>query len=250
MKPRWKQYMLYASVIIIGGGLLYILVQTILVKNTGFETKTLWDWIQLLVVPLVLAIGAFILNRSERTIERQIAEDRQREVALQTYLDRMADLLLKDKLRTTKKREVRDVARIRTLTVLRGLDKRRKGIVLRFLYEAGLISKEPIINLDRADLKGAYLAGANLNGANLTGSFLSEAFLEGVDLSGAKLNKVFLDKAFLGGANLSGADLTEAYLTETNLIGVNLTGAKILERQLRSAKSLEYVTMPDGTKHE
>lgn len=233
-----------------GGVLLFILVQTVRAKNTGFEAKTLWDWMQLLIIPLLLAGGAFFLNRSERNTEREIATDRQREDALQAYLDRMADLLLKDKLGSTKKREVRDVARTRTLTVLRSLDKKRKGFVLRFLYEAGLISHKPIINLDRADLRGAYLAGADLKGANLTGAFLSEAFLEGVDLSEAKLNKVSLNKAFLGGANLSEADLTEAYLAEANLVGADLTGAKILEWQLKSVNSLEYATMPDGTKHD
>lgn len=240
MKSRWKKYFLYSSIIMGGGVLLFILVQTVRAKNTGFEAKTLWDWMQLLIIPLLLAGGAFFLNRSERNTEREISTDRQREDALQAYLDRMADLLLKDKLGSTKKREVRDVARTRTLTVLRSLDKKRKGFVLRFLYEAGLISHKPIINLDRADLKGA----------NLTGAFLSEAFLEGVDLSEAKLNKVSLNKAFLGGANLSEADLTEAYLAEANLVGADLTGAKILEWQLKSVNSLEYATMPDGTKHD
>ena len=66
--------------------------------------KTVWDWMELLIIPLSLLIGGYILNRSERDIERQraedrtklereIAADRQREAALQNYLDRMADLL-------------------------------------------------------------------------------------------------------------------------------------------------------------
>ena len=28
--------------------------------------KTLWDWLQLLIIPFVLAIAAFFLNRTER----------------------------------------------------------------------------------------------------------------------------------------------------------------------------------------
>src|SRR3712207_3068093 len=30
---------------------------------TGLSKKTLWDWMQLLIIPIVLAIGAFALNQ-------------------------------------------------------------------------------------------------------------------------------------------------------------------------------------------
>src|SRR5215211_3895647 len=100
VKQRWKRLLGSMSVFIIGLGLLFILVETVKVNNTGFETKTLWEWMELLIIPLVLGIGAFYLNRSERAVEREIAEDRQRETALQAYFDRMAELLLKENLRT------------------------------------------------------------------------------------------------------------------------------------------------------
>ena len=118
---------------------MFVLVQNVRAKNTGFEVKTLWDWMDLLIIPIFLAGGAFFLNRSERNTEREIATDRQQEAALQLYLDRMADLLLKEKLQTAENKEVHDVATIRTLTVLRGLDSKRRGMVLRFLHEANLI---------------------------------------------------------------------------------------------------------------
>src|SRR5262245_30378020 len=61
--------------------------------------KTLWDWLGLLLIPLVLAIGGFFLNRTERInaekaaeqrakIERQIAEERAQDTVLETYIDR------------------------------------------------------------------------------------------------------------------------------------------------------------------
>src|SRR6185436_681231 len=98
MNSRWKQYLLYASLITVGGGLIYILVETVKAKNTGFETKTLWDWMELLIIPLILAVGAFFLNRSERKTEREIAKDRQQEQALQSYFDQMTELLLEKDL--------------------------------------------------------------------------------------------------------------------------------------------------------
>ena len=76
MKPGWKKYLLYASIVIFGSVLLFILVETVRAKNTGFETKTHWDWMELLIIPLVLADGAIFLQRSERAVERRIAEER------------------------------------------------------------------------------------------------------------------------------------------------------------------------------
>src|SRR5437763_6861323 len=74
--------------------------------------KTLWDVLQLLIVPLILAIGGFWLNRiqtdrdknaeeAQKQRERESREDNQRETALQTYIDRMSELLLKNNLRNS-----------------------------------------------------------------------------------------------------------------------------------------------------
>lgn len=71
-------------------------------------TKTLWDWLQLLIVPIVLSVAASWLNHQNSqlelrmTIERDktehdIALDNQRAELLQGYLDRMSDLLLEQK---------------------------------------------------------------------------------------------------------------------------------------------------------
>jgi uncharacterized protein YjbI with pentapeptide repeats len=268
MKPTWKKYLLYGSVLIIGGSLLFILIQTIRAKNTGFETKTLWDWMELLIIPLILAIGAFYLNKSERTVEREIAMDRQREVALQAYLDHMAELLIQEQIRTSENQEIRNVARIRTLTVLRGLDDERKGTVLLFLKESGLINRPaivdlrganfddvslvnpdlegitlrqvslvhaflPYVRLNGADLsfsypKGADLRGAFLRGADLVGIILTDADLTGADLSRSKLHGASLERTNLYNANLTGADLSGARFIGANLTNANLTGAVII----------------------
>src|SRR5439155_20604009 len=117
--------------------------------------KTLWDWLQLLVIPVVLATGALLFNfaitRTEQRIaaqryehDQQIALDKQREDLLQAYLDRMSELLLKEKLRSSEvDAEVRNVARVRTITILTQLDARRIGYVFTFLREARLMSNKP-----------------------------------------------------------------------------------------------------------
>ncbi len=91
--------------------------------------RTLWDWLGLLIIPLMLAIGGLWLNELDKTRDKRVAErqyladretmaDNQREAMLQTYLEKMAELLLEKKLRDTEQEdEVRKIARVRTFIV-------------------------------------------------------------------------------------------------------------------------------------
>jgi hypothetical protein len=212
-----------------------------------------------------------------------IESDRAREAALQTYLDRIDELSLKHNLAESEKGDkVTDVARARTLTVLRQLDGGRKGLLLRFLYESELESDligrlaEPegkgdqraIVAashgtnlrrtyLESADLREAQLAGANLKGAQLRGADLTGALLQGADLRGANLagaslvaadlQGAKLDAASLKGADLRHAKLAGAALAGAYLAGVDLSGATVTGEQLAQTRSLEGATMPDGT---
>ncbi len=223
-------------------------------KPAGKEVepaKTLWDWLDLLIVPLVLVIGGLLFSRAQRQAEREsrklrdeteheLALDRQRENALQMYLDKMTELLLEKDLRTTKKEQVRDVARSRTLTVLRGLDGGRKGSLLQFLMESGLIYEEnAIVDLTRADLSGADLSGARLREAYLIEADLIGADLTGADLIRADLSEARLIEADLTGAVLSKARLSEADLIEARLSEADLTGADLIEADLTGADLIE-----------
>src|SRR5215203_2704861 len=182
----------------------------------GFRGKTVWDFLQLLIVPLMLvAIGSvFSLQQDARQqriedqraqAERELAEQRAQDEALQAYLDQMGGLLLERDLRASEKgSEVRTLARARTLTVMGRLDPSHKTALMQFLVEADLLrrveGRDPIISLRDADLREADLSLADLNGANL-----NEA-----DMRGAE---------------------------------------KWTEEQLSKAESLEGATMPDGSKH-
>lgn len=66
---------------------------------TGFKGKTLWDWLQLLIIPVVLAIGGFWLNsKLQKTIEDQKLVQRQY-VDITTYAQEQSDSLIKAYLR-------------------------------------------------------------------------------------------------------------------------------------------------------
>jgi hypothetical protein len=215
---------------------------------TGFRGNTLWDWLKLLVLPVVLAIGGLWFNAQQSHASRQvtlqqhqtdiqIASDRQQEDALDTYLEQIAQLLLDKQLKESHpESDVREVARVRTLTAVWRVGKYRKGVLLKFLYEAGLIEKDSVvIDLAGADLSHAHLFGANLSGANLHGANLSGANLEKADLSGAILEEVNLSQAQLQGANMNGA-----YLYRTNLSGVNLEGVNLGETHMMKSQPAEY----------
>jgi len=241
---------------------------------TGFANKKLWDWLQLLIIPVVIAGFAawFNLTQTELSLrasaelhytDLQIAADQQQESALVTFESDISDLLLRDNLRSSKSGDaVRDVARVRTLTALRRLNPIRKGYLLQFLYEAQLLkaggADNPIVDLDGADLEEASLTGADLTGVvqtvqiggtNVTGAVLSGAVLSGADLSGADLSYAGLGLAVeyrrdqtgalqavqIGAANLTGAVLTHARLTRAFLVGTNLTRADLTGADLTGA---------------
>jgi len=207
-------------------------------SSTGFLNKSLWDWLQLLIVPLALAIIALVFQLANSRTERQIAKQRyqndqdiatnkQREDLLQTYLDRMTALLLDKDLRSSQPdAEVRNVARARTLTVLPQLDSQRKGNLIQFLSESKLME---IISLSGADLSGANLSSANLSGANLNAANIPSA-----DFSNASLSQTDLSGANLSGANLNWADLSGANLSRADLTYAKLSNAKVTKEQLET----------------
>src|SRR5215212_48906 len=43
-------------------------------KWTGLPRETLWDWLDLLIVPTVLALGGYLFTRSENQRARETAE--------------------------------------------------------------------------------------------------------------------------------------------------------------------------------
>jgi uncharacterized protein YjbI with pentapeptide repeats len=263
----------------------------------GFRGMTVRDWLPIvgaLLIPLAVAAGTWWITWQQGRIadqraeaDRELAEQRAQDEALQAYLNQMSSFLLEKDLRlstrdnaTEDSKEARNLARARTLTVLRTLDSRRKEQVMQFLMEAALVQtvggKQPIVELSGAylndtDLVTADLGGAELSDANLSGAYLFGAELSDANLGSANLSGAILNAAYLFGANLSNADLSGAYvsranlrsanLSDANLFGANLSDAnlsdanlegtqEVSDEQLAKAKSLTGATMPNGQKYE
>jgi hypothetical protein len=226
-------------------------------SKDAVRAKTLWDWLDLLVVPAVLAVAAFLLDGSRKRSEQAVESDRQRQQTLDGYFDYISELLLSGHLsNSTASVPARELARTRTLTALRLLDGRRKAQVLQFLYEARLIDANPTINLNGADFRSAQLdeatlSGAELRGAYFTGASIRFATLLGADLRGsdfcsANFTSSNLTDAQLSQALLDGADLRTATLKNTDLSDVNLAKVKMTDEQRCQAEQRIQLGGKDG----
>lgn len=230
---------------------------------TGFRRKTVWDWLQLLIVPFVLAVIGFYFTSAQeyahqlelearRAAEaRELEEQRVQNAALQTYLEGMRQLLLdKHLLASEEGSSLRAIAIAQTLSSLGQMSPEGKGIALRFLYESALVRKgDPIVDLENADLSDADLrldrlseadlSFANLSDANLSYAELSDANLRGALLSGADLSTAKLNYADLSYANLRGAELSDGELSDGDLSYANLSDANLSDADLSDA-NLRY----------
>ena len=250
---------------------------------TGAANKELWNYSELFIVPLVLVVGAFLLDTGQRNRERreavarkkredEVEERRAQDAALQAYLDHMSALLIDKGLREDPDEyaSVRVAARARTLAVLSQLDGERKGTVLQFLREARLINREckprksclfnrrvfypRIIGLDGADLSEVHLRRARListsgeEHVSLKEAILSEANLIEADLRGADLRGADLTAAKLRDASLRDADLGVSEKTKhaADLRGADLTGANLTGANLRDARYDSETSWPEN----
>ena len=240
---------LYIVLLIFFVGMGWMLWETYKADNLGFDGKTLWDWMEPLIIPATLAtFGVWFtyvqkkteletaararekdreIAEKERETDREIALERQGQQTLENYLDRMKELLLDRGLGPDAKPEVKRLARTLTLNVLRGLTAQRTSQVVQFLQESKLVDENQVVDLKAANLEGANLAWANLKGVNLEEANLAFANLEFANLGGANLEGVNLFAANLSTVNLEGANLEGANLEGANLQGANLSGANL-----------------------
>lgn len=249
--------------------LLWTFGETHKAGNLGFHGKTLWDWMELLIIPTFLAFAIFLLNKSQKetelliaeirryedreiaekkaTLDRELAKDKQQQETLEAYFDRMTSLLLDKNLRISNEGdEIRSIARTLTLAALRRLDEARKSLVVQFLHESKLIiGRQAIVDMSLADLRRINLEYAklneiNLSRANLRGANLQTASLMGANFYFADLDEANLSCAKLTNANLcaglSKADLTAAQLDGANLDRADLHGANLLNASLVGAR--------------
>jgi Flp pilus assembly protein TadB len=90
-QSRWRGIVRQVSWIIV---VVLAVATALFVINHFFVHRSLWDWLQLLIVPVVLARGGLWFNAQQREREQQLANERAQDKALQAYLDQMSDMLI------------------------------------------------------------------------------------------------------------------------------------------------------------
>ena len=238
----------------------------------GFRGMTVRDWLDLLVVPLALAVigVAFSVQQDARQqrvenqrakAERELAEQNAQDEALQAYLDQMSQLTLdRDLLEAERGDPAYVLAQARTSTAILRLDANHNESVASFLSDSGLSERSKTsggllnhIVLPQAKLSDANLQEADLSWADLRGADLSGAFLVGADLSHTYLKNADLSDTYLIGADLSDSDLQySAKLSNADLTYADLSNARGItnEEIEQQASRLKKAIMPNGQEYE
>ncbi|GEM_PF-1789087 len=223
---------------------------------TGIREKKGWDFLQLLVAPVLL--GAIALGLQEYVKEhdqkladakvqqdQQLADDKAKQDTLVKYLDQMADSLQHGLLKAKPGDDQFIVAQSRTVLALQSLDRKRQHLVIQFLSASGL-NDQPNVKWQPYDKQRqnnplpaktkVLLYQAQLTKANLANSDLSGAVLVGADLESANLGcKTTESQKRDQCSDLSGADLRGADLIRANLFGAYLSDADLRGADLRDA---------------
>ena len=252
-------------------------------ENRG---KTLWDILEILLIPAFLSAGVIWLNWKIRSTEKEKVEEQQREIALQMFIDKMS-IFVRGREDTPLNQRERILSRTYTITTLRMLDGFRKGILIQFLFEAGLlnIQTENPLNLRWADfsnsqmdylvllfsnfrgcymknasMKNVFMRGSNLSRANLDCVNFQNAYLKMTDFSNSSLVEANLDNAVLSYANFYAADLNSAIFSNSFLEGANFSFSNLMNTDFSNAKLFDVkfegaqlkncifdnASMPDG----
>ena len=217
-------------------------------KWSGFQKKKLWDWLQLLIVPLLLAAVAVYLNAVSEARDKDIAKQRQQQEILKDYFFKMQDLVREEASKKIKSRsqentkfskEYQSIAQALTLAVLDELDGKRKGKVIIYLAESGFIKKDDTI---------VSLRNANLEEIELQDINISEVNLHKTSMIGAKLTNVELINSDLEISNFSNATLENVNFIGANLNGLNFYNATLINITVSKETSMLQACYSKKTK--
>ena len=216
---------------------------------SGYPTFSLLDGLELAMIPLLAALVAGWLEEQAVRTETEHSNRREAErVAAEQQSARYKRFhaAVVAVLADAAHDAAHDAADIpgqagpRIIEITRAalpeLDGKRKGEMLLFLFEKGLLSGErPAVDLNGLDFREAALHKAQLMGICLKGVDLRKARMDGAHLAKGRLCGCNLRKAFLRHADLRGAVLTGSDLSGTRLDGANLEGADLREACLEAA---------------
>ena len=257
----WFQW---RSLLLLGFGFMTVLVGGYAFhwRWTGLN-KTFWDWMQLLVIPVVLAVVGFLFNRAEHrseqeaakqqlTLEQQIVE--QRVQAERNVVDQraqtehfLAQWRLQEELK--QKDEYQREAllqayldRMSELLIDKGLRDSPPGAEVRHVARARTLTALTRMDTARKTDVLWFLFESGLIDRRSKQRIVdvSDADWSGIHLNGSRLRQIDLSSAILSQSqmqevDLQGANLQEANLHQADFRGANLRGALLKDADLSNA---------------
>ena len=214
---------------------------------TGFN-KTLWDWMQLLIVPAALAVAGFLFTRIEH--RREKAAEQQKAEAEQQANEQKAQW--ERHFAEQQAAAERFSIQWRLETEMKQKEEYQREMLLQtyfdrmevLLMEKGLRHSEPeaevrhiarartLATLQRLDLERKTEVFWFLYESRLLGEQNTERI---VDVSDADWSSIGLDNAHLEHIDLRDVDLSHASMADTDLTEANLEGAILHQANLQGA---------------
>lgn len=206
---------------------------------SGFQNKQLWNWLELLIIPVFLAFGGLAIQNQAKEQQQYSDKQQAQQESLKKYFQDIQKLVYAQKSDNTIKEhsiektrfieklsyEEKKLLESFTQLVFSEIDANQKRQVVKFLYELELIS--------------CYQEQDNIENCNNTIS------LEKVDLTGANLTDLSLINVSFQGANLREADFTNTNLELANFKDSILNDAKFDLAKLKNINTAN-VTFGDN----
>lgn len=211
-------------------------------KVDGPRGKTLWDWLDLMIIPLTIGFIGFLYKEAdqEKSINKQKEKDQLTNV--DSFFKILTELITKNNLlNNTSNDPNRIIARTRSIQALDEADSERKGQILQFIYESGLINLKPILNLNgvnakKSNLEGIVLRYAEIRGAYFNNSCLKNTFLDNSCFISCDFSNSNFTECSLNNTDLSYTNLSNTNLKNLNLLTVNFEGANLNNADLRGSQ--------------
>ncbi|CAF1518023.1 unnamed protein product [Didymodactylos carnosus] len=239
-------------------------------QSYGLSNLTLARFLKIFssaLIPLMIGIFTIVQTLQQQTIadgtrskdleiatfQRQqdidMAENLQNETIIINYIKEICQLLIENKNDTNN--IIATVIRANTLIVLRRLDPKRKRLIIQFLYEAKLITKDnnpvdlsdaELNNVDFTNsifnsikLTGVYLINSTFVNTQLTNSDLSSSYLKQANFQYAKITDCNFNYTHLQQAQFSQSNIAYGSFYQSNLTLANFSSCEIFNSTFISA---------------
>lgn len=206
--------------------------------------KTLWDLFQLLIIPIMVAVGAAYLETSSRERQFFIEEEHRQDQRIRDYFSNIQSFILHSKLlHPPDNQTTQALAQAFTRDLTKEVSGKRIGLLVDFLESYGLnliCGEDPIISLQEVNLKSADFQDLKLSRVNFSSARLNKSnwrSVEGWDLiaNNCQFHRADMRQASFYNCHFQGADFRRADLRGASFDSCDLRGAILDSADLRGA---------------